>query len=123
AIELRREHERLDLGMLEADALDRIGELDVDRQIVRVELQLVAGLVRVVAVDRHDERGHLTVDGQLPVLVATRMRLELSPFHADGVPGNLLLVYGRLRALYFGHEVPRSRRRAGSRGPGASRLV
>ena len=35
--------DRVDLGMLEADALDRVGELDVDAEVVRVQLQLVVG--------------------------------------------------------------------------------
>ena len=33
--------DRVDLGMLEADALQRVGELDVDAEVVGVELQLV----------------------------------------------------------------------------------
>ena len=52
----------LHLGMLEADALDRVGELDVDAEVVRVELELVAGAVRMVAVDGHHQRGDVAVD-------------------------------------------------------------
>ena len=36
------EHHRLDLGVLEAQPLDDVGQLDVDAQVVGVELELVA---------------------------------------------------------------------------------
>ena len=35
------EHDRVHFGMLEAQALQRVGELDVDAEVVRIELQLV----------------------------------------------------------------------------------
>jgi hypothetical protein len=56
AIELGGDHQDLDLGVLEAQPLDRVGELEVDREVVRVELELVARAMRVIAVDRHDQR-------------------------------------------------------------------
>ena len=38
-----RDDDGAHLGMLEADALQRVGELDVDAEVVRVELERVAG--------------------------------------------------------------------------------
>jgi hypothetical protein len=47
--------QRLDLGVLEAQPVDRVGQLDVDRQVVAVELELVARSMRVLGVDRHGQ--------------------------------------------------------------------
>ena len=64
------EHDRVHFGMLEAQALQGVGELDVDAEIVRIQLELVvvrpqAGVFAHV----HRERRDVAVDGQLPVLV------------------------------------------------------
>ena len=42
--------------MLEAQPLDRVGELDVDAEIVGVELELVPRAERRMLVDRHRQR-------------------------------------------------------------------
>jgi hypothetical protein len=52
----------LHLGVLEAEALDGVGELEVDAE--------------VVAVDVHHQAGDRAVEGELPVLVAARVGLE-----------------------------------------------
>jgi len=49
----RRDHEHAHLGMREAQPLERVGELDVDAEIVRVELQGVAGREASALVDAH----------------------------------------------------------------------
>ncbi len=63
---------RLHLGMLEAEPLDGVVELDVDAEVVGVHLELpgpeASGLV-----DVHAEAGELPVDGEPPVPVAVRM--------------------------------------------------
>ena len=43
AFERAAEHEHLDLGVLEAQPANRVGELDVDSEVVAVELERVAG--------------------------------------------------------------------------------
>ena len=43
-------------GMLEADALQRVVQLDVDAEVVGIELELVAGPDAAVLVDVHRER-------------------------------------------------------------------
>jgi hypothetical protein len=65
--------DRVDFGMLETNALERIGQLDVDAQIVRVELELVIGWTQsAVLLDVHRQRRHRPIDRQFPVLVLIR---------------------------------------------------
>ena len=68
--------DRVDLGMLEAQALDGVGELDVDAEIVGVELQLVVRRQARVLAHVHRERGDRAVEGQLPVLVVVRVGIK-----------------------------------------------
>src|SRR5437660_11736747 len=74
-----RDDDAADLGMLEANALQRIGELDIDAKVVRVELQLVAWLETPILVDAKCERRHRPVERQLPVRVAIRMGVVDDP--------------------------------------------
>jgi hypothetical protein len=62
--------------MLEADPVQRVGELDVDAQVVAIQFELVARLEGLVLGDVERERGHRSVEGELPVVVAVRLRLE-----------------------------------------------
>ena len=65
-----RQHDRVHFGMLEAQALQDVGELDVDAEIVRIQLELV--VVRPqpgVFAHVHGERRDVAVDAELPVLV------------------------------------------------------
>ena len=61
--------DRAHLGVLEADALQRVVQLDVDAQVVAVELELVAGAEAAVFVDVHRQRGDRAVEAELPVPV------------------------------------------------------
>jgi hypothetical protein len=87
-----RDEEGADLGVLEAQPLDRVGELEVDAEVVRVELQLVAGPHPAVLLDVHREAGDVALDLQPPVAVPVGRGLE-----ADGGVG-LRRVLGRRRA-------------------------
>ena len=71
-----RDDDGFDLGMLEADAVQRVGELDVDAEVVAVQLELVAWLERLVLGHVEVERGHRSVEGELPVVVAIGLGLE-----------------------------------------------
>ena len=62
-------NERVDLGMGEAQPLNRIGELDVDAEIVRVELERVARPDAAVLVDLQAEDRDAVADVELPVTV------------------------------------------------------
>src|SRR2546428_6076029 len=77
ALLARRQHDRADLGMLEAQALDGVVELDVHAEVVRVELQLVAGREPAVLLDVHGQRGDRSVESEPPVLVPGRLGSEL----------------------------------------------
>jgi hypothetical protein len=55
--------------MLEADAVDRVVQLDVDAQVVRIELELVARLDAAVLVDVQLQARDVALDRQLPVAV------------------------------------------------------
>src|SRR5687768_9034199 len=70
------DHHRLHLGMLEADAVQRVGELDVDAEVVAVELELVAGVERLVLGDVEREGRDRAVEGELPVVVAVGLGVE-----------------------------------------------
>ena len=59
----------VDLGMLEAQPLDRVGELDVDAEVVRVQLQPVVGRQPGVLLHVHRQRRDGAVERQLPVAV------------------------------------------------------
>ena len=66
----RRDDDGVDLGMLEPEALNRVGELDVDAEVVRVQLELVIRRQPGVLADVHRERRDRRVDGELPVAIA-----------------------------------------------------
>ena len=68
--------DRVNLGMLEADPLNGVGELDVDAEVVRVQLQTVVTTQACVLLDVHRERRHRTIERKLPVFVAARMGVE-----------------------------------------------
>src|SRR5204863_5409537 len=85
----------------------------VDADVVAVELQLVAVALARVGIDAHRERGDVARKAELPVLVATGVRLELDG-GASGVGGGHRVSAGwrmlrglRIifpRATTFGHH-------------------
>jgi hypothetical protein len=68
--------------VLEAEALDRVVELDVHAQVVGVELQLVAGDQATLLVHVHGEGGKRAVGGKSPMTVPVRGSLEFDVRHA-----------------------------------------
>src|SRR3989442_301355 len=71
-----RDHHRLHFGMLEADAVERIVQLDVDAKVVAVELELVPGHQGLVLGHVEAEGRHRPLEGELPVAVAPGMGFE-----------------------------------------------
>ena len=67
-----RDDDAAHFRMLEANALQRVGELDVDAEVVRIELELVAGIDAAILVDVHRQRRDGSVERELPVRVAIR---------------------------------------------------
>ena len=72
--------------MLEADAVDRVGELDVDAEVVGVELELVAGADAAVLVEVGDQGGDRAVEDELPVAVAGGLGLVVDRGRLMGAP-------------------------------------
>src|SRR5262245_20083752 len=62
--------------MLEADALERVVQLDIDAEVVGIELQFVSRANAAVFIDSHRERGNRPVEAELPVPIALRVALE-----------------------------------------------
>jgi hypothetical protein len=77
--------DRAHLGMLEADAVQRVGEFDVDAEVVAVELQLVAGAQAGVLGDVHRQRRHRAVEREPPVAVARWVGLVVDAIEAGGL--------------------------------------
>ena len=65
-----------DPGVLEPEPLHRVGQLDVDAQVVGVELELVAGPQAACLVNGQHDRRDLTVGLQPQVTVAARVGVE-----------------------------------------------
>src|SRR5688500_18537335 len=72
-----RDDDGVDFRMLEADALNRIGELDVHSQIVRIELEPVVGAKAAILLHIHRQGRDGALEGQLPVAIPVRRRLEV----------------------------------------------
>ena len=75
----RAQHHDANLRVLEAQAVERIGKLDVDAEIVGIEFEVVALEQRTLLVDVHQQRRDVAVGPQLPVPVARRIGLEINP--------------------------------------------
>ena len=94
AVLAARDDDRAHLGVLEADALERVGELDVDAEVVRVELERVAGTEAALFLHVHRRcarpRRRARRELELPVDVALGVRLE-----ANGLVGVCGLGHGR----------------------------
>ena len=82
-------------GMLEAQPLHRVGELDVDAEIVGIQLELITLEQAAILVDIHGQGRNLAIDIQLPVPVARRIGLEID------VPGA-----ASKDAIFTGHGPP-----------------
>src|SRR4029078_10465239 len=74
-----REDDSAHLRLLEAEALEGVVELDVDAEVVRVQLELVAGADAAVFVAVHRDGGDGAVDGDFPVAVAGGIDLVVDP--------------------------------------------
>ena len=68
--------------MLEAQPLHRVGEFDVDAEIVGIQLELIAFEQAAILVDIHGQGRDIAVDVQLPVPVARRIGLKIDVLRA-----------------------------------------
>jgi len=66
-----------DLGMLEAQALHGVVQFDIHRQVVGIELELVARLQGVALVDVERQDCDRRIESQLPVVIARRLGAKI----------------------------------------------
>ena len=77
ALLARLQHHGLHLRTLEAHALDDVGQLDVDAEVVGIQLQLIAFEQAAILVDIHEEVGDRPVIVHAPMAIARRIDLEI----------------------------------------------
>ena len=77
--------------MLEADALNRVSELDVDPEVVAVELELVALPEGPIRLDLKTERRDAAVDVERPMHVAIGMSVEIDHLRWLSERGSVVL--------------------------------
>ena len=98
--------------------LQRVGELDVDAEVVAVQLELVAGAQAAVLRHVHRKRGDRTVEGELPVTVAGRLGLEVDAGRAwGGIVGRHGYYSSCMRFLDMHHTAFAGKRSSDGRRP------
>ena len=87
--------DRTHLRMLEAQPLDRIVELNVDREVVGIELELVVRRQAAVRRDVHDQERNVAVRLDPPMAVTAGLGLEVDRCHrvAFGLRAGLMHYY------------------------------
>src|SRR6476619_471077 len=96
--------------MLEADPLHGVVQLDVDTEIVRVELELVAVADSAVLAYVHRERGDRSVDAEAPVAIARRVGTVIHGRVGCGVMGHRMHFSSPdTNALYCSRKPPTSK--------------
>ena len=75
---------RAHLGVLEADPVDGVVQLDVDPEVVAVELELVAWSQAAVLVEVGGQGRHWALEAQLPVAVAAGVGLVVDAVGGRG---------------------------------------
>ncbi len=73
------DHHAAHFGVLEADALQRVVQFDVDAQVVGIQLELVAGAQAAVFGHVHGQRGNRAVVAQAPMTVLAGIGPEIYP--------------------------------------------
>ena len=68
--------------MLEAQPLHRVGEFDIDAEIVGIQLELIAFEQPAILVDIHGQGRDVAFDIQLPMPVARRIGLKIDVLRA-----------------------------------------
>ena len=78
----RAQQHHLHAGMLEAQPLHRVGEFDIDAEIVGIQLELIALEQPAILIDIHRQGRDVAVDIELPMPVARRIGLKIDVFGA-----------------------------------------
>jgi hypothetical protein len=84
-VEPASDDDSLDARMFESQALQRVVQLDVDCEVVRVQLQLVVAAQAACRIDGHRQRRDGSVDGESPMAIPGRIGVEVDALftHAD----------------------------------------
>ncbi len=80
------DHHRTHLRVLEAEPLHRIGQLDIDPEIVGIEFQLGAGKQAAGRIDVERQGRNRPVAGKAPVSVLTRLGRKVDVHQANIAP-------------------------------------
>src|SRR6185312_5877829 len=70
------DYQAMHAGVLEAQPLQCVGQLDIDAEIVRIELELVARLEAAILVDVENQRRDRAVDLHAPMRIMIRVGVE-----------------------------------------------
>ena len=81
--------------MFKAQPLNRVGQLNVDAEIVRIEFKLVTVSQGLIFLHVHREPGNLRVDRQLPVFVVFGRSLKVNHLHQYPVDSERVVLNGR----------------------------
>ena len=76
SVDHREDHARTS-GCSKRSRCDRVGQLDVDAEVVGVQLELVVALQGAILVHVHGEVGDAVLERELPVLVAAGLGAEV----------------------------------------------
>ena len=80
------QNDATNLRVFKAQTLDRVIQLDINTEIIRIEFQLVARLQRGIFTNRHCKTGDIAVNRQIPVLVLIWAGGKIYPWLTTG-PG------------------------------------
>jgi hypothetical protein len=94
----RADHDAAHLGMLETQPLHRIGQLDIDPEIVGIELQFGAGEQAAGGIDIERQRRHGPFAGETPMPIAAGLGRKI-----DAHAGNITPIPG-FRSPAFAKE-------------------
>lgn len=86
--------------MFEPESLNSIGELDVDRKVIRVEFQLVVLAQSSDGIDVHIEVRHPVIESEPPVPVSIGVSLKIDHWGSVGLAARRIIGVGSIRALH-----------------------
>ena len=84
----------------------RVGEFDIDAEIVGIQFQIVAFEQAGFLVDIHGERRDVAVDRELPMPIALGLGLEIDPVFAAGELAVRRFAGAALGVICVAHDMP-----------------
>ena len=71
------DNDRANRRMFKPDTLQRVLQLDIDAEIIRVQLQFVSWAQATVLLHVHSQRRHRAINGEPPMLILLRSGLVI----------------------------------------------